>query len=79
MAVARLRAERLLAVRQALALVAVLIVYHVYCGKLMLDFKRPQTPRSRVLPLVQRVSDRDSHRGGDLVCGQAVLIIDGYH
>ena len=31
-----------------LGLIAVLIVYHVYCGKLLVDFKRDQNTRSHV-------------------------------
>jgi len=31
-----------------LALVAVLVAYHVYCGKLMLDFKRDRNRHSHV-------------------------------
>src|SRR5258708_24918088 len=31
-----------------MALVAVLVVYHIYCGKLMIDFKRDRKRRGHV-------------------------------
>jgi putative membrane protein len=47
-----------------LALVAVLIAYHLWCGKLINDC---------VVPLVQRVSDRHPHRRCHPYRRQAVL------
>ena len=52
-----------------MALVAILVGYHVWCGKLMRDFSRPQPPRPRVVPLVQRVPDRPAD------CAIVILVV----
>ena len=55
-----------------LALVAVLVAYHVWCGRLMMDFSaRAQYPRPCLVPLVQRDSDAGPGRASCCSSSQA--------
>ena len=56
-----------------IALVALLVGYHVWCGRLLVDFAADRNEEPGLAALVQRISDLDPGRDGISGCLQTVL------